>query len=140
MNSPRLLLVGLVLALSATPVRADVWTFETPSENIQCSVGEGAGVQSDIICTIIERSGSFALPRPSTCTSDWGHTFKMREFGPVEVLCTPTSMDRGGFDRADYGVTGEFGGFTCNSSTKGLTCTNRDGNGFFLSRKVQRVF
>lgn len=134
-----MLLAGLVLALSATPVRADVWTFETPSENIQCTVGQGAGVQSDITCTIIERSGSFALPRPDGCASDWGHTFTMREYGRVEVLCTPTSTSRDGHSKADYGVTGEFGGFTCESSKQGLKCTNRDGNGFFLSRKVQSV-
>ncbi len=139
MNSPRLLLTCLVLALSAAPVRADVWTFETPSENIQCTVGQGAGVQSDITCTIIERSGSFALPRPRDCSSDWGHTFSMREYGPVEVFCGPTNRSRNGFSKAEYGVTGEFGGFTCNSSKRGLKCTNRDGNGFFLSRKVQSV-
>ncbi|MFC5584211.1 DUF6636 domain-containing protein [Nitratireductor kimnyeongensis] len=134
-----MLLAGLVLAASIVPARADVWTFETPSENIQCTVGQGAGVQSDITCTIIERSGSFALPPPSGCTSDWGHTFTMREHGPVEVLCTPTSTSRDGHSKADYGVTGEFGGFTCESSKQGLKCTNRDGNGFFLSRKIQSV-
>lgn len=134
-----LLLTCLVLALSAAPVRADVWTFETPSENIQCTVGQEAGVQSDITCTIIERSGSFALPRPSDCSSDWGHTFSMREFGPVEGYCGPTNRSRNGFSKAEYGVKGEFGGFTCDSSKRGLKCTNRDGNGFFLSRKVQSV-
>lgn len=135
-----ILVAGLVLGLSTNSVRADVWTFETPSENIQCSVGQEAGIESDITCTIIERSGSPALPRPSDCASDWGHTFSMRETGPAEILCTRTSTDRSGFDRAEYGVTGEFGGFTCHSSTKGLECTNRDGHGFFLSRKEQRVF
>ncbi len=140
MNLPRMLLAGLVLAYSTVSVRADVWTFETPSENIQCTVGQDAGVQSDITCTIIERSGSYALPRPRDCSSDWGHTFSMREWGPAEVLCTPTSRSRSGYQRAEYGVTGEFGGFVCASSTKGLKCSNRDGNGFFLSRKVQSVF
>ena len=139
MNLPCMMLTGLVLAWSLTPAQADVWTFETPSENIQCTVGQGAGVQSDITCTIIERSGSFALPRPSDCSSDWGHTFSMREFGPVEGYCGPTNRSRNGFSKAEYGVKGEFGGFTCDSSKRGLKCTNRDGNGFFLSRKVQSI-
>ncbi len=136
----RILVSGFAVTLAAAPVRAEVWTFETPSENIQCTVGEEAGIESDITCTIIEKSGSFALPRPNGCNADWGHTFSMREKGPVEILCTKTSTSRDGYSRADYGVTGEFGGFRCESMTKGLKCTNRDGNGFFLSRKLQRVF
>ncbi|MES0861251.1 DUF6636 domain-containing protein [Ruegeria sp. SCPT10] len=123
----------------ATPAIPDVWTFETPSENIQCSVGEGAE-SSDIQCTIIEKSGQPALPRPSDCQSDWGHDFLMFDTGPVEMLCQPLNRNRGGFDRAEYGVTGQFGGFTCSSSRKGLECRNQDGHGFFLSRAVQRVF
>jgi len=134
-----MIVAGLYLALLATSAQADVWTFETPSQNIQCTVGQEAGVQSDITCTIIERSGSYALPRPSDCSSDWGHTFSMREYGSVEGYCGPTNRSRNGFSKAEYGVTGEFGGFTCDSSKRGLKCTNRDGNGFFLSRKVQSV-
>ncbi len=37
-------------------------------------------------------------------------------------------------NRAGYGVTGEFGGFKCHSSAKGLRCENRDNHGFFLLR------
>ncbi len=132
------LLLGAVI-LCAGPAFSDVWTFETPSENIQCSVGED--VQgSDIICTIIQRQGPPAQPRPSSCGSDWGHTFMMNDTGPVQMLCQPLSRDKDGFDRAEYGVTGQFGGFICHSSKKGLECTNEDGHGFFLSRAVQRVF
>jgi peptidoglycan hydrolase-like protein with peptidoglycan-binding domain len=139
-------LVGGVIwafAASASTAYADVWTFETPSENVQCTVGEAggesAGVLSDISCTIIERSGPPALPRPPSCTSGWGHVFSMRERGPVTMECGHPSQDKSGFHTADYGVTGEFAGFTCHSSTKGLKCTNRDGNGFFLSRRKQTL-
>lgn len=132
------LLFGLIVFL-ASPALSDIWTFETPSENIQCSVGEGAQV-SDIMCTIIERRGPPALPRPAGCQSDWGHSFMMTDKGPVQMLCQPLSRGKDGFHRAEYGVTGEFGGFTCHSSTKGLECRNEDGHGFFLSRAVQRVF
>ena len=123
----------------ASPAIAEVWSFETPSENIQCSVGESAET-SDIQCTIIERYGPPALPRPANCQSDWGHDFQMFDTGPVKMLCQPLNRNRDGFDRAEYGVTGRFGGFTCNSSTKGLECRNLDGHGFFLSRAVQQVF
>lgn len=130
---------SLALILLPSPVFSDVWTFETPSENIQCVVGQDVGVLSDISCTIIEKSGPPAKPRPNNCREGWGHTFSMREKGPVEMGCQYPSTDKSAFDRADYGVTGNFGGFTCHSSTKGLECTNRDGNGFFLSRRNQYV-
>ncbi len=118
---------------------ADVWTFETPSENIQCVVGMDVG-GSDLTCTIIERQGPTALPRPAGCSSDWGHVFFMGNRGPVSMECTPLNRNREGYDRAEYGVRGEFGGFVCLSEKTGLECWNEDGHGFFLSRRSQRVF
>ncbi|MFA3915837.1 DUF6636 domain-containing protein [Ruegeria hyattellae] len=132
-------ILSVCISVLATPVLADVWTFETPSENIQCVVGEGAST-SDLECTIIQRHGPPALPRPASCASDWGHSFLMYDTGPVQMLCAPLSHNRDGFDRAEYGITGQFGGFTCHSSRKGLDCRNLDGHGFFLSRAVQSVF
>jgi len=137
----RLLAVPAALGVLALPdpAGADVWTFETPSENIQCSVGEEADT-SDIVCTIIDRSGPPARPRPVDCAADWGHTFAMLDTGPVAMLCEPLRRDKGGYDRAEYGVTGRFGGFTCLSESSGLTCRNEDGHGFSLSRARQTVF
>ncbi|WP_300072813.1 DUF6636 domain-containing protein [uncultured Ruegeria sp.] len=131
-------LIGAMI-ICATPAFSDVWTFETPSENIQCSVGESAGF-SDIQCTIIERNGPPALPRPANCQADWGHEFLMNNTGTVQMVCAVLSRHRDGYHRAEYGVTGQFGGFVCHSSKKGLECTNQDGHGFFLSRAVQRIF
>ena len=131
---------AIILGLfAAKPACADVWTFETPSENIQCSVGQEIDI-SDIACTIIERNGPPAAPRPSGCQSDWGHTFFMRDRGPVMMMCEPLNRNKDGFDRADYGVTGQFGGFTCLSTEKGLDCRNLDGHGFFLSRSRQTIY
>ena len=132
-------MTALILCLLATPANADIWTFETPSQNIQCSVGEGAAT-SDIICTIIERSGPPAATRPFGCQFDWGHTFSMNNRGPAQIECVRTNKSRDGFDRAEYGVTGEFGGFTCHSAQTGLRCQNEDGHGFFLSRRKQSIF
>ena len=135
----RVLQCLITVAILSTPAMADVWSFETPSENIQCSVGQEADF-SDISCTIIERSGPPALPRPANCAAGWGHVFSMGDRGPVEMMCALTSRDKGAQERAEYGVTGSFGGITCHSSRKGLQCTNRDGHGFFLSRRRQSVF
>lgn len=129
----------LFFAILPCSAWSDVWTFETPSENIQCSVGQERGY-SDLFCTIIERQGPPAAPRPAGCTLDWGHSFAMRDRGPVQMICQTISRNKDAYDRAEYGVTGTFGGFTCHSSTKGLDCRNRDGHGFFLSRARQTVY
>lgn len=133
--------VSASLLCLALPVAAaaDVFTFETPSENIQCVAGVEAG-SSDLTCTIIERAGPPARPAPAGCLSNWGHTFFMRETGQVEMICEELRRDRDGYDRAEYGITGRLGGFTCLSETSGLTCRNLDGHGFALSRARQQVF
>lgn len=131
-----LLAASLMCPIAAN---ADVFTFETPSENIQCSVGLEAGF-SDISCTIINRSGPFAFPKPAACAGSWGHVFEMNNRGPVRMACGPFSRDKSAFDKAEYGVTGRFGGFVCESATTGLTCRNEDGHGFSLSRRSQKVF
>lgn len=135
----KILVTVLVAAMIPNWAFADVWTFETPSENIQCIVGEEPGA-SDLECTIIEYSSLPVVPRPVWCQSDWGHTFRMRDRGHVEMICAPMNRNKDGFDKAEYGVTGRFGGFTCHSSREGLECSNLDGHGFFLSRSRQRLF
>lgn len=133
--------IKIILVMATIPsfACADVWTFETPSENIQCIVGEGPN-SSDIECTIIEYNSPPFVPRPAWCQSDWGHTFRMRDRGHVEMVCVALNRNKDGFDRAEYGVTGRFGGFTCHSSRRGLECSNLDGHGFFLSRNRQTLF
>jgi hypothetical protein len=134
----RLLLIFTALLLPAS-LSADIWTFETPSQNIQCIVGEDFG-GSDIECTLIDYHSAPFVPRPDWCNSDWGHVFRMRDRGHVEMVCMPLNRATGAQHIADYGVRGEFGGFTCFSSQQGLECRNLDGHGFFLSRGRQTLF
>jgi len=135
--------LSLVLLIFAGPVVADVTPFQTPSGNIECYVGTGEA-PSDIGCTIYNRAGPPALPRPDSCKGAWGHHFSMMERGKVEMKCgDPGEQDNDPdiyVEKATYGQTGEFGGITCQSSRKGLECKNADGHGFFLSRKRQSVF
>jgi len=119
---------------------ADLVTFETPSENIQCVVGD-AEQMTGISCTIIARNGPIALPRPVECPMDqWGHTFFMEKEGRVAGVCDAVPANLDGQRRAEYGRSEVFDGITCASAETGLTCTNADGHGFFLSRRQQRVF
>ncbi|MCB2117169.1 MAG: hypothetical protein KDE00_12940 [Rhodobacteraceae bacterium] len=132
-------LMAALLILGPLPAAADVWTFETPSGNIHCSVGEEAE-GSDLYCTIVTTEAQPALPRPADCVLDWGHTFFMADRGPVQMLCETAQPNLGAQHRADYGVTGTFGGINCTSSEEGLDCRNADGHGFFLSQARQAVY
>ena len=129
--------IALLMFLAA-PAWADVWSFATPSGNIECTVGEDAA-GSDIECTIFRRSA--AMPQFPACPVSRGITVAMLNRGGVEVRCAaPGSRATGAQHVADYGVEGRFGGFTCFSATSGLQCRNDSGHGFHLSRKNQSVF
>ncbi len=132
--------IALMALLAASPALSDVWSFATPSNNIHCSVGEGFE-GSDIQCIIYQKNTGPIQPWPAGCNGAWGHVFFMWDRGPVELVCVNIGSGGGqAQDVAPYGVTGEFGGFTCHSSRKGLECRNLDGHGFFLSRRKQQIF
>jgi hypothetical protein len=135
----RNLIATAIIFLASTSAQADVWTFETPSQNIQCVVGEDFET-SDIECTLIEYNSPPFVPRPAWCQSDWGHVFRMKDRGHVEMVCMPLNRSKGAQSVAEYGVRAEFGGFNCFSSQQGLECRNLDGHGFFLSRGRQTLF
>jgi hypothetical protein len=138
--APCLLFPTVLATLICTgPAHADVFGFETPSGNIDCTVGLEANM-SDIHCIIAERNGPPARPAPVDCNGHWGHDFLMRDRGPVLMLCEDVLRNETWADKAQYGVRGRFGGITCQSSEKGFECRNRDGHGFFLSRARQQVF
>ena len=130
--------IALVLFLSLpNSAFADGYGFMTPSGNIFCN---GAVESREISCTIVERMGQPALQRPASCTATWGHTFHLSATGAVTLACTNAPRRVNYTDIASYGATGQFGDITCQSETTGLTCRNRDGRGFFLSRSRQSVF
>ena len=130
----RVVFVLLFLPLAAA---ADGYGFVTPSGNIYCN---GAVEVSDITCKIVEKSGSPPQPRPGSCNQTWGHAFNLRATGPAFLSCGPAPSRVNYTDIAPYGVTGEFGDITCRSEATGLSCSNLDGHGFFLSRNAQRIY
>ncbi|MBO6510199.1 MAG: hypothetical protein JJ979_17255 [Roseibium sp.] len=125
------------LFLMLSPAHADGFGFMTPSGNIYCNGQVSGGGQ--LSCTIIERSGQPAAPRPTNCQGTWGHEFKLDGNGPLELICGNPPERVNYSDIANYGVAAEFGNISCNSLKTGFTCSNADGNGFFLSRRTQSV-
>ena len=114
--------------------------FRTPSGNIGCQywpADSAAGLAASLRCDI--RSG--LRPEPSAvCELDWvgvelsakgrGHAMCA---GDTAFVPTMRALAYGKSWRAPTGIT-------CTSRTEGLTCRNRLGHGFFLSRERWRVF
>lgn len=113
-------------------------SFKTPSGNIVC----GHSVPPDTRDTAVGcgiQSGLKPTPR-NTCTDlDYsGKRMSLRASGRAVIdLC---AGDPGPFLLAatapvlGYGSTWRGGGITCTSRRTGLTCRNRSGHGFFMSR------
>ncbi|MCT4559483.1 MAG: hypothetical protein N4A61_15655 [Pelagimonas sp.] len=135
------LILGAVMICLATTAGADGFGFQTPSGNIYCNghITGGGGIS----CVIVNRSGALAAPRPGSCSGVWGHDFNLDARGPASLSCNtwPGHPKTVGYTNiAPYGETSQFGDITCQSERTGLTCRNKSGHGFFLSRKKQRVF
>jgi hypothetical protein len=113
--------------------------FKTPSGNIGCGYAALEGETPNLRCEIV--SGLKPLPpKPRSCPGDWGRAVGMAPTGRASRYCiTDTVMDPRASVLA-YGRTWSRGGFACTSRETGLTCTNRSGHGFFLSRDRSRLF
>ena len=133
----------LVLLLTFAPLgaSADGFGFQTPSGNIYCNgfVSDGGGIS----CTIVQRNGPPAQPKPASCDGVWGHDFELEATGSAKLACAtwPGHPQQTNYsDTAPYGVSADFGDITCTSERTGFSCRNRSGHGFFLSRRKQEIF
>lgn len=118
--------------------------FKTPSGNIVCGYSIAPDGTASLECGI--KSGLKPPPRPIHCDAGDPNDKRvsLRETGvAAPVLC---AGDPGPFvveakaRVLAYGSTVHAGGITCRSELAGLTCKNRAGHGFFLSREHWRSF
>jgi hypothetical protein len=103
--------------------------FQTPSRNIGCIAGGG-----ELRCDIGQHAGRFPLPRPRSCDLDFGDSLAMRARSRARGVCHGDTALRQG-QVVGYGRTWRFGPFTCTVRQAGVTCRNRAGHGWFLSRQ-----
>jgi hypothetical protein len=120
--------------------------FKTASGNIVCGYGIDARHGASIECGI--KSGLKPPPKPIHCEAgDPNHKrVSLRDRGrATPVLCAgdPGPLLPNVQARARvlaFGTTIRLGRISCSSATSGLTCHNRSGHGFFLSRDRWRAF
>jgi uncharacterized protein DUF6636 len=133
-----LLAITLAAVLGgATRPHATLRSFHLPSGNVGC-IADDEVEGWELRCDISERSWR-GPARPRNCDLDYGDALAMAGTGrPYWVCHGDTVLGQGPVLR--YGQSWRAGPFTCLSQVAGLTCSNRNGHGFFLSRASYRVF
>jgi uncharacterized protein DUF6636 len=133
------LAVGLAGA-SAEVAMARLSQFRSPSSNIGC-IMDWSAKRAYVRCDA--RAHTWQVTRrPAGCPSDidYGQGFEVgRTSGRGHVVCAgDTALNTG--KRLRYGHAIAHGGVKCISEKSGMTCRNRRGHGFFISRQRYRLF
>jgi hypothetical protein len=111
--------------------------FRTPSSNIYCAYNAPQGAhRATLRCDLL--SGLNPAPR-RRCELDWTG-IALSATGRAAAQCAGDTVADRRLPVLGYGSTWRRGRFTCVSRRPGLTCRNRSGHGFFLSRGAWRVF
>jgi len=105
--------------------------FKTPSGNIICTTGRLPLSRSavGIGCVVFSVSGARGQ-------ASW----MMRPTGRAWHRAVAANIETEGLHALAYGRSWSRLGISCSSRFHGLTCRNRSGHGFFLSRERQRIF
>jgi hypothetical protein len=116
--------------------------FKTPSGNIFCELIEGEDINTNSLrCEIVNSlKPQPPQPYPGYCGFDWGRGLLLPANSRPEILCISDTIADPNKSVLGYGKTWNQGGFKCISEKKGLTCSNSNNIGFFLSREKWRVF
>jgi hypothetical protein len=138
-----LLFVGLCLtstgaASSATRLPG----FRSPSQNIKCLLVSGPTLRCDIA------QSNYGKALQARCMSrasiDW-HGFELGTTRKGAVTCSGGILynpdtQKPSYLTLPYGKSWRHAAFTCSSRITGVTCTNRNGHGLFISRQSWRTW
>ncbi len=137
----RLCLLTMTLALVAgsSAAMAEEFYFKTPSDNIYCGYDDNDG-KAYVRCDIKSYTPT-TRKRPADCELDWGYAFAIGALDKRgSILCAGDTVINPQAEALSYGTSWKRKSITCGIEETGVTCANRKGRGFFLSRAEQRVF
>lgn len=142
MNLPiflRLLSLALALVAGSSAAMAEDFNFKTPSDNIYCAYYDNDG-KALVRCDIKSYTPT-TRKRPADCDLDWGYAFEIAVGNKRgTIICGGDTVISPEAETLPYGTLWKRKGITCGIEETGVTCTNRKGHGFFVSRAKQRVF
>lgn len=129
-------LAGLLAAPAIPRAQGGPDGFMMPSGNVHCMAddGEGGWLRCDMVAM------ARVPPRPADCDLDYGHAFEVSGGDRRAARICHGDTVRGDLPVLPYGMRWQRFGFTCLSEQRGLTCRNRSGRGFFLSRARQELY
>jgi hypothetical protein len=118
------------------PVTLDLESFQSPSGNIGCILFEG-NARCDI-----DKHGWTPPPRPASCTEqvDYGQGLTVEREGEAGVVCAGDTALNAKDPVLPYTSATEIEGTLCVSQVNGITCTNAEGHGFFISVQGYKLF
>lgn len=134
-----LLTLALALAGGSSAAMAENFNFKTPSDNIYCAYYDDDG--KGLVRCDIKSYTPTTRKRPADCDLDWGYAFEVA--GGTKrgyIVCGGDTVISPEAKALPYGTRWKRKGITCGIEETGVTCTNRKGHGFFVSRVKQRVF
>lgn len=110
--------------------REDEYAFSSPSGNIVCAMDAATGVT----CKIVARSWDPADVSESCEDEDDFDGVAALTVDGVAWSCDSSLEPANNENVLAYNGTAVVGAFECESQRTGMTCTDGDGRGFFLSR------
>lgn len=135
--------VVAILGPSPAPNAGQSHSFRTPSGNIACMAvvddyeGGGWELRCDIAPSQQNWEGGDA---GEECDLDDGDSLGLNATGRAFWVCHGDTLLGPGSPTLGYGSTWSVGPFTCTVERTGVTCRNRSGHGFTLSRASYRLF
>jgi hypothetical protein len=123
---------------------AAVIGFKTPSNNIYCQLldteDDDGRLSVYLRCDLVDKRNP-SPPPPRDCFADWGQAYAIMRDEPVaRMICQFDVISDDRLQTLPYGSAWRQSGFNCISERDGLTCENRFGRGFRLSRFSQQLF
>jgi hypothetical protein len=118
----------------------DLPGIQMPSHNIYCMASPAMdGQPTELRCDIQQMTNRRPAP-PSDCPEDYGDSYFINPTGWAQLTCHGDTVANPDYPVLFYGQTWNVYGFSCFSATSGITCRNREGHGFSLSREAQSTF
>lgn len=161
----QVLLSYALLIFMATSVHAQNFSYEeanqgfkTPSGNIICLSGVSMQNGKEDIPMIdcrIAKVDQWSVREASCKPVQWDryNAFTIEhkaqrarlscnesDYNQIVLEQKQFGLFKNGLKVLGYGETWSLGSISCSSDMNGLTCRNKEGHGFFLSRKSQSIF